>query len=215
MKNRILLVFIIWLSANLAACNPFALFRNTNENVVPTPETLPDLAGGIPKEQMKRIFIEVSKELTPQYDLSEISGAECISPYSYTEGMLVSITSPERIFVKIIKVIMEDGTTFIVEDDVFKPVLLFGVKALKDSSEYLDELVGSTVYLFQDVTEETLEGELPRYVIVNDQFVNYHVISEGSAMSTLISPDFACHYALQGSEEAAYYNGAYDWQEGE
>ena len=68
------------------------------------------------------------------------------------------------------------------------------------------ELVaGKTLILISDVSETDENKRLIRYVIVNDHFVNFELISQGYANSVSQPPDIACTEMFNSAQgEAAF-----------
>jgi hypothetical protein len=61
------------------------------------------------------------------------------------------------------------------------------------SLAYNESLVsGRTITMIQDVTNADVNGVRPRYVIVNNAFINYEILRQGFALTQEESPDLAC-----------------------
>jgi endonuclease YncB( thermonuclease family) len=66
-----------------------------------------------------------------------------------------------------------------------------------------DLVSGKFVILIKDVSNADPAGNLLRYVIVDDLFVNYEIIRTGNARAFLVAPDVACGSAFLGAESEA------------
>ncbi len=74
----------------------------------------------------------------------------------------------------------------------------FGPEATAKNTELV---AGKAVTLIKDVSETDQYGRLLRYVIVDDLFVNYELVSLGYANTASYPPDTACIPAFQAAEQ--------------
>jgi endonuclease YncB( thermonuclease family) len=84
----------------------------------------------------------------------------------------------------------------------------FGPEALSANAELVE---GQTVALVQDVTQADGAGELPRYVLVSDEFVNYELVRQGYAEAASMPPDTACDELFALAAEQARAEGLGMW----
>jgi endonuclease YncB( thermonuclease family) len=71
---------------------------------------------------------------------------------------------------------------------------------------------GRNVTLIQDVSVTDALGYYPRYVIVDNTFVNYEVVRQGMASAVAIQPDVACQNALLAAQVEAQAAVSGIWQ---
>jgi endonuclease YncB( thermonuclease family) len=78
----------------------------------------------------------------------------------------------------------------------------------------LDLVEGQTVALVEDVTNADDSGQLPRYVMVDDQFINYELVRQGYAEAVPASPDTACDDLFALAAQYAQDEGLGMWGSG-
>ena len=66
-----------------------------------------------------------------------------------------------------------------------------------------DLVSGKFVILVKDISETDLEGNLLRYVVVDDIFVNYEMIRTGYSRALIVAPDVSCGTAFLGAQSDA------------
>ncbi|RMD62216.1 nuclease [Candidatus Parcubacteria bacterium] len=82
----------------------------------------------------------------------------------------------------------------------------------KEATQANRELVlGKTVLLIKDVSETDRYGRLLRYVVADNQFVNYELVRRGYAMAATYPPDVACSYDFSGAQGQARLDRAGLW----
>lgn len=66
-------------------------------------------------------------------------------------------------------------------------------------------------HLFRDVSGRDSSGQLLRYVIVNNIFLNYELVRQGLASVSISPPDTACDEVFQRAEQMASQEGKGIW----
>jgi len=131
-----------------------------------------------------------------------VTGGDCIPNNPPQTGRVVDVVDGDTI-----KVLLdEDGKTYSVRyigmdtPENTSQVEYFGPEATAKNSELV---YGKTVLLVKDVSETDPYGRLLRYVIVNDEFINYELVSRGYANTASYPPDIACISTFQRAEDQA------------
>lgn len=88
------------------------------------------------------------------------------------------------------------------------PVGPFGPEASAKNKELV---AGKTVTLVKDVSEVDRYDRLLRYVIVDNQFINYVLVAEGYANASTYPPDVACSETFRQAAAAAQQSGVGLW----
>jgi endonuclease YncB( thermonuclease family) len=86
----------------------------------------------------------------------------------------------------------------------------FGAEALSFNQSLVD---GQVVTLVQDVTPEDSAGQLPRYVLAGDTFVNYEMVRQGYANAVSTPPDTTCDELFALAAEQARIEKLGMWAE--
>jgi micrococcal nuclease len=126
---------------------------------------------------------------TPALDLT-LPGAYCIPPSAPRQTGLVSR-------------VVDGDTIEVASGNEMWVVHYIGLDAPEitapaewqaaQSLAYNESLVsGRTITMIQDVTNADVNGVRPRYVIVNNAFINYEILRQGFALTQEESPDLAC-----------------------
>jgi len=75
------------------------------------------------------------------------------------------------------------------------------------------ELVeGQTVTLVKDISNTDQDGNLLRYVIIDELFINQALVNEGYALAASFPPDIACDELFVDAQEAARLNNKGMWK---
>jgi endonuclease YncB( thermonuclease family) len=62
---------------------------------------------------------------------------------------------------------------------------------------------GKIILLVKDTTEADASGNLLRYVLTEDQFVNLNLVSQGFAFALAVLPDIACQVTFEAGQPTA------------
>jgi len=81
-------------------------------------------------------------------------------------------------------------------------------EATAKNSELLEE---QTVTLIKDVSETDIYGRILRYVISDNQFVNYELVRQGYAVASTYPPDVACSNTYADAQNLAASSGMGLW----
>lgn len=136
------------------------------------------------------------------------AGDLCLPPTFPVGGTVVEVLDGDSINVTI------DGQPFGVEYlGIDAPELVgvpepFGPQALSANQGLVD---GQILTLVQDVTDTLATGQLPRYVLVGDLFVNYELVRQGYADAASIPPDIVCDELFALAAEQARSEGLGMW----
>lgn len=132
---------------------------------------------------------------------TEIQGAYCIPTKTERKRVLVSrVIDGETIEVSI------DNNPFRVKyiglkaPGIAPDVDWQGPQAIAANSDLVS---GKFVILVKDISDTDLEGNLLRYVVVDDIFVNYEMIRTGYARALILAPDVTCGTAFLGAQSEA------------
>lgn len=139
---------------------------------------------------------------TPTDAFIPVTGGDCIPSNPPQTGQVVDVVDGDTI-----KVLLdEDGKTYSVRyigmdtPENTSQIEYFGPEATTRNSELV---YGKTVLLIKDVSETDQYGRLLRYVIADDEFVNYELVVQGYANTASYPPDIACIPTFQRAEEQA------------
>ena len=129
-------------------------------------------------------------------------GASCIPNNPPQTGLVVEVVDGDTI-----KVLLDqDGQTYSVRyigmdtPENTSQVEYFGVEAAAKNSELV---YGKRETLFKDVSETDKYNRLLRYVLVDDIFVNYELVTQGYANTASYPPDISCIPMFQAAEQQA------------
>lgn len=131
-----------------------------------------------------------------------VTGGSCIPNNPAQTGRAVEVVDGDTI-----KVILDqDGLTYSVRyigmdtPENTSQVEYFGQEASAKNSELV---YGKPVTLIKDVSETDQYGRLLRYVLADNLFVNYELVSQGYANTASYPPDVACIPTFQEAERQA------------
>lgn len=115
----------------------------------------------------------------------------------YQTGIVTAIIDGDTIYVRI------DGSEFSVRYIGIDAPELDDREPLAEEAKQLNGSMvdGKTVTLVRDVSETDVYGRLLRYVLVDDVFVNYELVSEGLAEAKRYPPDTSCHDTLLSAQD--------------
>lgn len=130
------------------------------------------------------------------------AGASCIPNNPAQTGKVVDIVDGDTI-----KVLLDqDGKTYSVRyigmdtPENTSQVEYYGPEATQKNAEMV---YGKTVTLIKDVSETDRYNRLLRYVLVEDNFVNYELVAQGYANTASYPPDTSCIPTFQEAEQQA------------
>lgn len=139
---------------------------------------------------------------TPTDAFIPVTGGDCIPNNPPQTGQVVDVLDGDTI-----KVLLdEDGKTYSVRyigmdtPENTSQVEYFGLEATTKNSELV---YGKPVFLIKDVSETDRYGRLLRYVIADEIFINYELVTQGYANTASYPPDIACISTFQKAEEQA------------
>lgn len=139
---------------------------------------------------------------TTQPLIAAVSGASCIPNNPAQTGKVVDIVDGDTI-----KVLLDqDGKTYSVRyigmdtPENTSQVEYYGPEATQKNAEMV---YGKTVTLIKDVSETDRYNRLLRYVLVEDNFVNYELVAQGYANTASYPPDTSCIPTFQAAEQQA------------
>ena len=201
MKRSLFLLAI--LMAALAACMPPPL------NLVP-PETLAaQTMAAIPKtdtpiptptETQTATPPPPSSPPTPTLNLL-IPGAYCLPPNTARQqGLVTRVLSGDTIEVLLL------NQTYLIRyiglraPSILSPAEWQGAQAFSFNQNLVE---GKNVTLVQDITDIDAQGFYPRYVLIDNIFVNYEMILQGFGAIADIPPDSACANSLIAAQVEA------------
>ncbi len=72
---------------------------------------------------------------------------------------------------------------------------------------------GRVVVLVKDVSDTDAAGNLLRYVLVDDLFVNYNLVKQGLAVALAVPPDVTCRATLEAAQLEAMNKKVGLWQQ--
>jgi len=141
--------------------------------------------------------------------VTAIPEAWCIQPDLPQTGRVVEVIDGDTI-----KVLLDaDGRVYSVRYlGVDAPDLSdsTGV-ALRAMARNTELVYRKQAVLVRDVTDSDLNGTLLRYVLVDGVFINYRLLAEGWATTSMTPPDTACLGTLLSAEEQAQAAGLGLW----
>lgn len=148
--------------------------------------------------------IEVPQALaTPELDLS-IPGAYCLSPDSpRSRGLVTKVLSGDTI-----EVLTGNQTSRVRYIGITAPSLLAPVEwQAGQSLSYNQNLVeGKNVTLVQDAIDQDPDGTRPRYVLIDNTFINYEIVRQGFAKTASMPPNTGCDSSLLAAQVEAQTN---------
>lgn len=198
MKKASFMLFILMLLF-LAACSP-----QPSMAIVP-PETL---AAQTLEALAPSILTEITPAPTKTPTLTSTIdpvrsavGSGCIPPGAPRQtGRVTNVINGDTIEVAI------DNETHIVKYiGVDAPDLMGESAPLGPEAMGINQKIvgGQVVILVQDQTAMTSNGILPRYVFVNNTFVNYEILTHGFAKAVSELPNTSCDLTFQGAQANA------------
>jgi len=130
---------------------------------------------------------------TPTLDLN-IPGAYCLPVDTQRlQGLVTKVISGDIIEVLLTNQIYPIRYIGVDAPSILAPAEWQSAQALGFNQMLVE---GKYVTLVQDVTDRDPDGYYPRYVLINDVFVNYEMILQGYGMSVSVPPDAACANSL-------------------
>ena len=144
--------------------------------------------------------------VTPLPEVPFLPDTECIP------------TATEREFATVLDVI--DGETIdILIDGIRFRLRYIGIHAPDAEEPFFNQstsrnaelVLGKTVTLVRDASNSDEEGNLLRYVMAGNVFVNHSLIEEGYAYAVESSPNVACSPLFAGAQDHAVTEGAGVW----
>lgn len=150
-------------------------------------ELQPDMDDPTPTAKSSAVTPTLSPTFTPFPAIPPVPEGECIP------------LGTEREFATVSNVVDGDTIDVLIEGVSFR-IRYIGVDAPEIGEPFFSqatsqnaELVhGTTVTLVKDVSHTDEDGNLLRFVVSGNQFVNYELVRRGFAMSSTTSPDVAC-----------------------
>lgn len=139
--------------------------------------------------------------LTPTVTLPAINQASCIDPSAQRQtGIVTQVMDGNTIHVQI------DGKDYVVRY-IGIAVPEAGAAGATAATSYNSQLLmGKPVTLIRDVSETDAGGRLLRYVLVENVFVNYVLVSHGLAVAKSDSLDTACDQVFVDAQKQAKVN---------
>ena len=137
---------------------------------------------------------------TPSATFRSIPGVGCIPPNERETGRVMKVIDGNTIEVKIgehvytVRYIGVDTPENTARVDYFGPEAAYRNRMLVE---------GKTVTLVKDESQIDRDGQLLRYVIAGDVFVNYQLVYDGFGEANSYAPDTACNAAFNESERLA------------
>lgn len=163
--------------------------RPKTDTPLPSPTDLPTATATQP-----------SGPATPTLDLN-IPGAYCIPPNgARIQGLVTRVLSGDTI-----EVLITNQTYLVRYIGVDSP----NIEAPSEwqsgqSMSFNQSLVeGKFVTLIQDITDLGANGYYPRYVLINQVFVNYEMLRQGFGRMVSMPPDVACDNSLLSAQVEA------------
>lgn len=136
---------------------------------------------------------------TPDVD-SAIPGVQCLPDGERTRGLVTRVIDGDTIEVAIGSSVYAVRYLGIDAPEAAAEIGWYGPQA---TGANRDMVAGKTVTLVQDVSDTDAEGRLLRYVVTDDQFVNYELVREGFALVSASPPDLSCQSILLSLESDA------------
>ena len=131
-----------------------------------------------------------------------VRGASCIPDNPAQTGKVVDVVDGDTIKV----VLDEDDQTYTVRyigmdtPESTTQLEFFGAEA---SIRNVQLVMGKNAILIKDVSETDRYARLLRYVIIDNQFINYELVAQGYANTASFPPDVACISTFQVAEKQA------------
>ena len=145
---------------------------------------------------------------TPALDLA-IPGGYCLPTNGRrSQGLVTKVLSGDSIEVLITNQTYRVRYIGTVSPSVLAPAEWQGAQAFGFNQSLVE---GKYVTLVQDVTETDAQGFSPRYVIIDQTFVNYELIRQGYGRLASSPPDTVCDNSLLSAqvEAQASYRGVW------
>ena len=153
-----------------------------------------------PTETLQPSETPASHTATPEI-ATQIAGAQCLPESSErTRGLVTRVIDGDTIEVAIGSGVYAVRYLGIDAPSSGASVEWFGPQATGANREMV---AGKTVTLVKDVSDTDPEGRLLRYVISDDEFVNYEMVRQGFALVSASPPDLACQSILLSLEAEA------------
>lgn len=144
---------------------------------------------------------------TPTPTLQAVTNGECIPLDTKRDiGIVKSITGGDTFIAEI------NGSEYKVRYiGIDSPELSDGDLGVSASNANKDLVLGKEVVLIREETDRDKDGQLPRYVVVGDTFVNEYLVSSGWANAVSYPPDLSCDKTFQESQSIAETNQSGMW----
>jgi len=204
MKRSLFLLVI--LMAALSACMPAPL------NLVPPGTLAAQTMAARPKtdtplptatETQTATPTPPTSPPTPTLDLS-IPGAYCLPPNTpRQQGLVTRVLSSDTIEVLLLNQTYPIRYIGVDAPSILAPAEWQGAQAFSFNQNLVE---GKNVTLIQDITDIDAEGFYPRYVLIDNIFVNYEMILKGFGVAADFPPDSACANSFIAAQIEAQSN---------
>ncbi len=206
---KLLIPTIIILTLLFSACSPPPL-----PTLVP-PETLVVLTlNAMPKTNTPLPTVTdlptATATLTPESGLStpdldlNIPGAYCLPTNSpRSRGLVTKVISGDTIEVLISNQTFRVRYIGMTAPSVLSPAEWQAGQSMSFNQNLVE---GKNVILIQDAIEQDAEGNHPRYVLIDQTFVNYEMVRQGLARLASTPPNTACDPSLLAAQVEAQTN---------
>jgi endonuclease YncB( thermonuclease family) len=190
----------------LSACMPSTVTLIPPETlVVQTLAAMPKTNTPLPTStQLPTATATIQSGLaTPNIDLS-IPGAYCLpTNTTRSRGLVTKVISGDTI-----EVLITNQTYRVRYIGVVSPSMLAPAEwQAGQSMSYNQNLVeGKYVTLVQDASDQDAEANFPRYVLIDQTFVNYEMIRQGYSRLLSIPPNTSCDPSLLAAQVEAQTN---------
>lgn len=135
---------------------------------------------------------------TPTSVWSQIDKASCIPNHAPEEAKVIEVVDGDTIKVYLNEKIY--SVRYIGIDTPEKQKDYYSLEAQLKNSEFV---LGKTVYLVKDTSETDQFGRLLRYVVADNNFVNYLLVEKGYARAVEYPPDTACKIFFEDAQQLA------------
>ena len=146
---------------------------------------------------------------TPTLDLS-IPGAYCLPPDGKrTHGLVTKALGGDAIEVLITNQTYRVRYIGVDSPNIDAPAEWQSGQAMSFNQDLVE---GKSVLLIQEATDQDANGWYPRYVLINQVFVNYEMIRQGFGKMASSPPDVICDNSLLAAQVEAQSNIRGIWQ---
>jgi len=166
----------------------------TTATATPTVTLTPTLTNTATTTPTPTIAGTPTTTATSTVTLPPIAGGECLPDNDRQAGIVTKVIDGDTIEVKI------GSNTYRVRylgvdapETTSGQVEFFGYQAANKNSQLV---AGRKVILIKDTSETDPYGNLLRYVIANNKFINYELLAAGFAHADFHEPDTACRSAF-------------------